>query len=74
MTDTASKPCTTCARCTKLPAGFICTLPPECFDLDQEQRERLDSGDSEWIGADCDRARKMGEMCGPRGALWSPRA
>ena len=74
MTHTASKPCATCAMCTVFRNRYVCTLPPECFALDAEQRERIDEGASEWIGMDCDRARKMGEMCGPAGTMWRRRA
>jgi hypothetical protein len=65
------KACTACALHITLGRMHLCTLGPECFDLrDDDGDPREPAG--EWIGMDCDRARKMSELCGPAGTLWEP--
>lgn len=63
-------------------AVHLCALPPECLPpLNEEEAgeladmdERISEGDSEYVGASCDRMRSMGAACGPRAALWEAKA
>lgn len=87
MTQPEPKACTACSHCIRftgqypstLPPGcfdrfdglYLCTLPPECFDLRDDNGDPADPV-GEWVGMDCDRARRMGELCGPSGTLWEP--
>jgi hypothetical protein len=71
MTLSEPKPCTTCASCTFDDGMYLCTLPPDCFDLRDVDGDPYEPV-GEWVGMDCDRARKQGELCGPAGKLWEP--
>lgn len=76
--------CPTCQFHTTLENSrfLLCTLPPDCApspstreDMDDfidSLREMEDRGAS-YIGTDCDRMRRMGATCGPRGNLWTAR-
>lgn len=76
-----------CAQCrfhTPLESsGFLlCTLPAECApppataeamdEFIDDMREMADRGGT-YLGTDCDRMRRMGALCGPRGNLWTAR-
>lgn len=73
MTLPEPKACAACERCTRVNGWYLCTLPPECFDLRDPDTDEPREIEGEWLGMDCDRARRQGEMCGPAGALWEPR-
>lgn len=71
MTLPETKACTACALHRLFRGVHLCTLPPECFDLRDENGDPHESiGD--WVGMNCDIARKQGEICGPAGNLWTP--
>jgi len=72
MTTPEPKACTACDKCTFVCGAYLCTLPPECFDLrDPDTDDRIEIT-GEWVGMDCDRARKQGEFCGPDAKAWEP--
>jgi hypothetical protein len=75
--------CSTCAFHTRLPGArfLLCTLPPECgpvpatveeMDVFIDDRRAIDERGGTYLGTDCDRMRRMGATCGPRGAMWTP--
>jgi hypothetical protein len=75
MTQPESKACTTCALHTVFGKLHLCTLPVEAFGLTVESGEYISPFDdelAEWIGTNCDKVRRMGEICGPAGRLWEP--
>lgn len=55
------------------PGLHLCTVRhalPEDPDDELTPYEREES-EQNFLGWDCDRARRMGELCGPAGKLWS---
>lgn len=75
--STESRACTTCRfhhleRDASLtgPGIHLCTLYHARDHDPEDEREREERG-SEFLGWDCDGARRMGERCGPTGKLWS---
>lgn len=74
--------CTACEFHTLLEGVIhLCTLPPECAPPPATQHERdefvediraMEERGGNYIGTDCDRMRRMGATCGPRGRMWSP--
>ncbi|ODV27973.1 MAG: hypothetical protein BGP10_12325 [Rhodanobacter sp. 68-29] len=49
----------------------LCTLYYACKHDPEDERERDERG-GEFLGWDCDAARRMGELCGPAGKRWAP--
>jgi hypothetical protein len=78
MTLPEPKACTACALHIVFHGQHLCTLPVEAFGLTVDSGEYIapfeDELDElgEWIGTDCDKVRRMGEICGPSGKLWEP--
>jgi hypothetical protein len=53
----------------------LCTVRhalPDDIDDERTPSEREQS-EAAFIGWNCDRCRRMGELCGPAGKLWSAR-
>lgn len=71
------KACTTCAFHHFERIGnsgiHLCTLPHALADDPDDDRTPSEREESErtFLGWDCDRCRRMGELCGPRGELWT---
>ena len=58
------------------PGLHLCTVRhalPDDPDDDRTPYEREES-EQNFLGWDCDRARRMGELCGPAGKLWGARS
>lgn len=72
MTPSEPKACTACARHMRFDGHHVCTLGPECFDLNTLPHPPV-LVEGEWVGVVADDARRMGQQCGPAGALWEPR-
>lgn len=77
MTPPEPKACTACASHVRFGNRHLCTLPIEAFGglLQSQQHHDEPHGDDserEYIGTSCDQVRRMGEICGPAGALWEP--
>lgn len=57
------------------PGIHLCTVQ---LALPEEQHPDEPSRDTQWesefVGWNCDRCRRMGELCGPSGRLWSAQA
>ena len=76
MTDRA---CTTCRfhRAEPVCGGVLhlCTVRHALPDEPDENETPFDRDEREaaFLGWDCDRTRRMGELCGPTGAMWSPK-
>jgi hypothetical protein len=74
MTLPEPKACTACANCAFVGGIYLCTLPPECFDLGEHHPYDDEEDTIEWLGMNCDRSRRQGEFCGPAGKSWRPRS
>lgn len=77
MTLPEPKACTACASHVRLGKNHLCTLPIEAFGglLDSQLHDAdFHADDAEYIGTVCDLVRRMGEICGPAGKLWEPKA
>lgn len=75
MSLTEPKDCTACALHCLFGTLHLCTLPVEAFGLTVDSGEYISPFDdelAEWIGTDCDKVRRQGEICGPSGKLWEP--
>lgn len=84
MKEAIFRTCATCALHTTLEGSrfLLCTLPPECAPPPATQEENDECVDDlrkmadrggTYLGTDCDRMRRMGATCGPRGKLWTAR-
>ena len=74
------KACTACLHHLAEPCCgsvlHLCTVREALPDQPDENQTPSDREEHEqnFLGWDCDRARRMGELCGPAGNLWNPRA
>lgn len=58
------------------PGLHLCTVRDALPDDPDDERAPYEREESEqnFLGWDCDRARRMGELCGPAGKLWTRKA
>jgi len=73
---TTSKACTACRYHLAEPCCgsvlHLCTVR-HALDYEPDPDEtpsETEEHEANFLGWDCDRARRMGELCGPAGSLW----
>ena len=82
MTPPEPKACTACAYHVQDGIRHLCLVVAAARDADGAAIIATTEGDKPFFGGvlsfsydelSCDRARRMGQACGPAGQLWEPR-